>query len=220
MKIYVIGDIHGYIDEFNEALQLVNLEEQDAKLILLGDYIHGHDSYAVLDRVMELQEQYGTDRVIALKGNHEALVLSKLSTISEYDDVIHEVSDDSEYLAWMKKLKTYYKENNRIFVHAGIDEEAQECWAWGTPDEMFYEKYPLTTGPFYMDIIAGHVGAGTICGDENFHGIYYDGEAHYYVDGSVQVSKHIPVLLIDVDENGYYEVTPEGNKKLALPDSQ
>lgn len=35
MKIYIIGDIHGYIDEFNEALQLVNLEEQDTKLILL-----------------------------------------------------------------------------------------------------------------------------------------------------------------------------------------
>lgn len=220
MKIYVIGDIHGYIGEFNEALQMVRLEEKDTKLILLGDYVHGHDSYAVLDRVMELEEQYGSDRVIALMGNHEASVLSKLSKISEYDDVRREVKDDSKYIAWMKKLPKYYEEGNRIFVHAGIDEEAQECWAWGTPSYMFYEKYPPTTGPFYMDIIAGHIGTCTISGDENFHGVYHDGQAHYYVNGSVQVSKHIPVLLIDADENRYYEVTPEGNKKLALSDGQ
>lgn len=61
MKIYAISDIHGHIEEFNKALSYIDLDDKDPQLILLGDYIHGHDSYAVLDRVMELQEKYDTE---------------------------------------------------------------------------------------------------------------------------------------------------------------
>ncbi len=42
MKIYCMSDIHGYLEEFEEALSIVleHLEEEDTKLILLGDYVH------------------------------------------------------------------------------------------------------------------------------------------------------------------------------------
>ena len=42
------------------------------QLILLGDYIdYGPDGRAVLEKVRALQEKYGSEKVIALMGNHE-----------------------------------------------------------------------------------------------------------------------------------------------------
>lgn len=52
MKIYAMSDIHGCLQEFEAALDLVDLSG-DNKLILLGDYIHsGADSYGVLKKII------------------------------------------------------------------------------------------------------------------------------------------------------------------------
>ena len=212
MKIYAISDIHGYIEELNESLALIDLDDEDTLLVFLGDYIHGHDSYAVLDRVMALQEEYGEERVITLMGNHEEAVDEARCRISEGDDVIHEGMDDLPYIKWISSLKKYYKTEKQIFVHAGIEEEAGEYWEAGTPFFEFFEKYPPETGRFYMDIIAGHTGTATISGNPDFHGVFYDGESHYYIDGSVWKSRIIPVLMIDTETGKYFEITKDGEK--------
>ena len=67
-----------------------------------------------------------------------------------------------------------------------------------------------------MKVVAGHVGTAEIAGDPGFHGIYYDGESHYYIDGTVFESSCIPILMVDTDEDKYYEIT-EGGKRLVLP---
>ena len=74
-----------------------------------------------------------------------------------------------ELIAWMRNLPYYYETDKQIFVHAGIDEEAGEWWEWGTSDYYFVNKYPATTGEFYKDIIAGHVGTASISGNKDFH---------------------------------------------------
>ncbi len=98
-----------------------------------------------------------------------------------------ETPDDAGYLIWMRNLPRYYSEGNTIFVHAGIDEEAEDLWEWGTDNYTFTEKYPAQTGRFYNDmkIIAGHIGTAQISGDPRFHDIYFDGESRYYIDGTV-----------------------------------
>ena len=59
MKIYCMSDIHGCIAEFEYALSLVEeqLSKPDTRLVLLGDYVHGPDSYAVLDKIISLQNK-------------------------------------------------------------------------------------------------------------------------------------------------------------------
>lgn len=84
MRIYCMSDIHGCLPEFEEALSMVleHLEKEDAKLILLGDYVHGGASdRGVLDMIINLQNKYGKDKVIALMGNHENWILEGISTI-------------------------------------------------------------------------------------------------------------------------------------------
>ena len=129
MKIYCMSDIHGCLAEFEEALTLVleYLDEEDTKLLLLGDYIHGgSDNIGVLEKIMKLQQQYGQDKVIALMGNHEEFILIGDSTVNHMiktfdDEWMNDEGDEDKYVAWISNLPRYYTEGNTIFVHAGID---------------------------------------------------------------------------------------------------
>lgn len=222
MKVYCMSDIHGCLAEFEDALSLVeeHLEEEDTMLCLLGDYIHGGaDNYGVLDKIMALQYKYGSDKVVALMGNHEEFVLLGDSTINHMiktfdEELNNDELEDDNYISWLENLPRYYTKGNTIFVHAGIDEDAGDLWEWGTGEDTFVGKYPAETGKVEgldMKIIAGHVGTAEISGDSNFHDIYYDGASHYYIDGTVLDSGMIPVLLADTETDKYYRVTETGN---------
>lgn len=218
--IYAMGDIHGCYSEFLDALSLIDLSE-DNKLVLLGDYIHGHipeESYQVLDKIIDLEKEYGTEKVIVLMGNHERLVTEQGYSIGAdrsnyYSD---ENSRDEKYMYWLSHLRLYYETGNQIFVHAGVDEEADDLWKWGTPEIYFTDKYPAETGQFCKDIIAGHVGTAELAENHRFHDIFFDGESHYYCDGSVLDSGIIPVLKYDIDTGLYYQVG-ENDDKPILP---
>ncbi|MBO7217752.1 MAG: serine/threonine protein phosphatase [Clostridia bacterium] len=223
MKIYAMSDIHGHLQEFETALAKVDLSG-DNILILLGDYIHGPDSYGVLDRVMQLQEKYGAQKVIALRGNHEEMAADgfwkinedRFGVVGEFDD-----NNDDKYLEWMSKLPLYRVMCNTIFVHAGIDEEAaaEGYWELGTGEHFYTGKFPAETGKipnFDMKIVAGHVGTSNIAGDPNFHDIFFDGGSHYYIDGTVQKSGEIPVIMYDSEKDNFYRVSDLG-ERLILP---
>lgn len=214
MKIFAMSDIHGCLAEFEEALLLVDLSKDDAMLILLGDYVHGPDSYGVLKKIIELQKRYGQDKVVALIGNHEDMVIDGRWPICGSDNserYDHREAEEEEYIEWMKSLPRYYATERQIFCHAGIEEDAEDMWEWGTDDYIFTEKYPAQIGHFYMDIIAGHIGTAVISGDPSYHDIYFHGESHYYIDGTVLDSGVIPVLMVDTETNKYYKVTEAGN---------
>ena len=217
MKVYAISDIHGYSQEFEAALANVDLSGQNI-LILLGDYIHGPESYAVLDRIIGLQEKYGSEKVVALLGNHEEMAMNGTWNIGEdrfgiagdFDD-----SNDDKYFSWMSNLPLYYVVGNAIFVHAGIDEEAaaEGYWDFGTDEHTFTSKFPAQTGKipnFDMKIVAGHVGTSTVSDDPRFHDIFFDGYNHYYIDGTVDQSGEIPVIMYDTQTDNFFRVTDGG----------
>lgn len=217
MTIYAMSDLHGCLYEFEQALSLIDLSD-DNKLILCGDYVHGPDSYGVLDKIMRLQYEYGSDKVVALMGNHEDMVLDGRWPINgNSDDDYNDREDEERYLQWMQNLPRYCTEGNTIFVHAGIEEELGEMWEY-TDDFTFTEKYPAQTGSFSlgMKIVAGHIGTAGISGDPRYHDIYFDGESHYYIDGTVLDSGFIPVIKVDTDQDKYYRVTESG-EWLVLP---
>lgn len=102
-----------------------------------------------------------------------------------------------DLIAWLKTLPLYYETKKQIFVHAGIDEEAGDWWQHGTSEEVFVSKYPETFGYFYKDIIAGHIGTNSFKNEKGFYDVYFDGESHYYIDGTVEESGNIPLLIYD-----------------------
>lgn len=219
MKIYAMSDIHGCLQELEEALALVDFSG-DNKLILLGDYIHsGNDSYGVLDKIMQLQNEYGSEKVVALMGNHEELAIEGRSPIQEmWDDGVYDSDDmdDDMYLNFLQRLPLYHVEENIIFVHAGIDEEAGEDWEWSSTDRDYTEKYPAETGYFDggMIIVAGHVGTAVIAENPRFHDIFFDGESHYYIDGTVYESGIINVLMYDTETETFYQVAENGTYEI------
>ncbi len=228
MKIYAISDIHGCLTAFTNALELVitHLDKEDnTKLILLGDYIHGgEDNRGVLDKIISLQDKYGEDRVIALAGNHDLWAVEKISTIDymvrdDDKNALRNDMKDRKYFKWIENLPLYHVEGNTIFVHAGIDEDAADLWEWGTSEEIFTGQYPANIGKINgldMKVVAGHVGTAGISGNSNFHEIYYDGESHYYIDSTVLDSGYLNVLMVDTEKDMYYRVTESG-EWLILP---
>lgn len=81
MHIYAMSDIHGCLDAFKASLSTIDLDAEDSKLVLLGDYCdRGPDSLGVFELVMELQKRYG-DRVVALRGNHEEMFLEYIDEV-------------------------------------------------------------------------------------------------------------------------------------------
>lgn len=266
--IYAISDIHGCIEELKNKLEQVNLQG-DNRIIFLGDYIdYGESSFQVLQYIWELQKQYGNEKVVVLKGNHEQMFMEwindfrnlnvegiednmmfsdwlltdfehgantirtfiseeqmsfldqisrtcSLVTISR--KAVQMVLDNHEkMILWMRQLPSYYETDLQIFVHAGVDEDAGEYWKWGSSDSFFLWKFPASKGKFYKTVIGGHVGTCTrdLADNREYHDIYYDGESHYYIDGSVY--KHGKLLLLGYDEENdkYYQV--EKNKMIPV----
>lgn len=216
MKIFCMSDIHGCLAEFDYALSLVQeyLDQRDAMLILLGDYIHGGtENKAVLDKIICLQNRYGYDKVIALLGNHEELVMNGYSTIDHFQAKYYDSYDESDeeyYANWFDSLPRYCVEGNTIFVHAGINETVGDLWELGTDDYTYTNKFPADIGKIDgldMKIVAGHIHTSNISNNPRFHDIYYDGASHYYIDGDVFTTGEIPVLMVDTDEDKYYRIT-------------
>lgn len=83
--IYAMSNIHGCMKEFEEALETVDLADGASRLILLGDYCdRWPEGEQVYRRIMELQRLY-PGRVIALRGNHEEMLLEYVDNVDDED---------------------------------------------------------------------------------------------------------------------------------------
>jgi len=129
---------------------------------------------------------------LRVKNNYKEYLFRASQVIKE--DIL---TNHSALIEWLKRQPLYYETEQQIYVHAGLDEEAEEYWKIGTPDEYFLCKYPATFGKFHKDIIAGHISTSSLSGDPGFHSVFWDGENHFYIDGETNVSGFLPVLKYD-----------------------
>lgn len=73
MRILAIGDIHGYPTALDAVLEAAAPTSEDW-IVCVGDYVdRGPDSRGVIDRLLELQK---TGRLVALRGNHEEMMMT------------------------------------------------------------------------------------------------------------------------------------------------
>lgn len=82
-RLIAIGDIHGCVHALDVLLGEIEPKSSD-RLVFLGDLIdQGRDSGAVLDRLIQLQQQCD---VVLIKGNHEEMILAARESESALRD--------------------------------------------------------------------------------------------------------------------------------------
>ena len=76
MNIYVVSDIHGFYNELHRDLKKAKFNENNDKLIVLGDmFDRGRESKEVYEYLKRLTDE---DKAIVLHGNHEDFIIDFL----------------------------------------------------------------------------------------------------------------------------------------------
>jgi serine/threonine protein phosphatase 1 len=131
---YVIPDIHGRDDLLGEALAGIAAHSHcDAGVIVtIGDYVDkGLESKQVIDR---LKSGVAGWRLVALKGNHDAMMVEALRNPAKMDSWLGKGGDAAlasyggdpaavphTHIAWLDQLRRMYLDAHRLYVHAGVD---------------------------------------------------------------------------------------------------
>jgi serine/threonine protein phosphatase 1 len=219
-KLILLGD---YIDYGSNSCQtLYKLKEMAGKYPDQIIALMGNHEYMFLEFLNAKSndiwnvEWLGSDKDFATVNSFISIStkdkISQLKTGESYHNYLFRISkiikediltNHEELVRWLKGFPLYYETETQIFVHAGIDEEAEEYWKVGTSDEYFLSKFPATFGKFYKDIIAGHISTSSLARDKEFHNVYWDGESHFYIDGETNTSGVIPVLKYNTITSKY-----------------
>ena len=121
--IYAMSDIHGCIGDLRNQMEQVDLSGEN-RIVFLGDYIdYGDSSYQVLKYIWDLQKEYGEEKVVVLKGNHEQMFLEWIDDYkNSYSDGIEDymtfddwLRSDFEYGA--KTISTFISEQQMDFLN-------------------------------------------------------------------------------------------------------
>ncbi|HEU6435014.1 TPA: metallophosphoesterase [Streptococcus pneumoniae] len=209
-KLILFGD---YIDNGHQSFQVISkiieLEELHPNQIitLLGN----HEEWFYDWLILENPTSSSFSETIKSFFSPEELTYILKSNVNNFEaGVRNEIKNNikfNPFINWFKKRyrdKRYYETDTQIFVHAGIDEEAGKLWKDLTSSEMFTNKFPLTTGEFFKDIVSGHVASWEVAKDKAYQGkIYHDSKSHYFIDGDVKNSKTIPVICYDTVTKSY-----------------
>jgi serine/threonine protein phosphatase 1 len=132
---YVIPDIHGRYDLLNEGLAAIAAHSggKVGTIITIGDYVDkGPESNQVIDRMLSgVADGW---RSVALKGNHDAMMVEALRDRSKMASWIAKGGDTAlasyggdpaavpqAHIAWLDGLRLLHVDNHRVYVHAGVD---------------------------------------------------------------------------------------------------
>lgn len=131
-----IGDIHGMAVLLKNLLIEIEIylnnecKGEEYKFIFLGDYV---DRGPASCEVIKLIRSIDPYKIICLKGNHEEMMIEAaqnsaswdrfclsggVETLASYGGINEEFF---EAINWMRSLPTFYEDQQRIFVHAGVD---------------------------------------------------------------------------------------------------
>lgn len=136
---YAIGDIHGSLPKLRRLIARCEQHAQGrpATFVFLGDYIdRGPQSAGVVRYVIDLQSRL-REHVVALTGNHEAMVLDVVDgTMPEEFWLLQGGAETlmsycvgsarqlpGADLDWMRSLRLSYDDGRHFFVHAGVNPE-------------------------------------------------------------------------------------------------
>jgi serine/threonine protein phosphatase 1 len=141
-RSYAIPDLHGRYDLLDAAIEKIldHSRGHETRIITLGDYIdRGPNSRQVMEHLVNWSSE-GLP-LVALKGNHEAMMWECCKNLSDLAWWIKNGGDQTilsygqcatatlplsaipaDHLDWIAKLPSMYVDRHRIYVHAGVDD--------------------------------------------------------------------------------------------------
>ncbi len=186
-RTFVIGDIHGCVDEIDRLLDALSPSSADT-LVLLGDYIdRGPSSRAVIDRMLRLRRE--APRCVFLKGNHEDMFLAYMGQQGAYGEAflfnggeatlrsygLEECTPAAvaarlppEHLAFLLSLEMRFQQGRFLCVHAGIapdrplDDQRDEDLLW------IRDGFIAHPHPFPYTVLFGHTPQREVLVDEPY----------------------------------------------------
>lgn len=151
-KQWVISDIHGCLKSLRALIETLVVPSKDDILCFVGDYIdRGPDSKGVIDYVMNLERQGYS--IVALKGNHEEFLVKSYMEEQQLKSFLFfkktnkskqmwlayggiqalqsfKVNDllsiPKLYIDWLNDRPLYYKPDNFLVVHAGLNFDIED----------------------------------------------------------------------------------------------
>ena len=223
-NIFVISDIHGHYEEFE---QLLNSWNKQDKLVLLGDLIdRGPNSLLVIEKVMALKELYG-ELVTFIKGNHEDMLLnylhnpiekhehyyknggketmqnflaplSSLQVDSNEDEVNYVLSHYQPQLQFLSEAPLYKIISDVLFTHAGFNSQFDTLEQTTERDFIWVRKHYLTKNQTSFVNVFGHTPTKYI---HDSNDIWISDDKRYIaIDGGCYMSGQLNAVLLS--QNG------------------
>lgn len=174
-RTFVVGDLHGCVDELNRLLDALGPTREDT-VCFLGDYIdRGPSPKAVIDRLLRLHAE--GPRCVFLKGNHEDMFLSFLGLPGHYGEAFIANGGDATLASYglegdsgpevstrlppghrefLLALRTQAQFGRYLCVHAGVrpsralDRQDEEDLLW------IREEFIAFSHPFPVTVLFGH----------------------------------------------------------------
>ncbi|PKL35645.1 MAG: serine/threonine protein phosphatase [Spirochaetae bacterium HGW-Spirochaetae-1] len=168
---YLIGDIHGNLEELMSLVHKVKLDYQEGDtVIFLGDYIdRGNFSFEVVEYLIALAKKLN---VVFLKGNHEDMLEKYLkgdeggeawlynggeATIRSYTKNYGSFKLPPSHADFFRDLGMYYEGDDFIAVHAGLNPEEEDIYLQRERDLLWIrEKFFRSGKKWDKTVIFGH----------------------------------------------------------------
>ncbi len=183
--LYAVGDIHAEHEKLDELLAKLPLEQGD-RLVFLGDYIdRGPDAYAVVERLIRLQQDWPCTFLL---GNHESMLLDFLGwtdeayfggdaflvnggdrTLASYGYFDRPDPDrrsfrlPKQHEDFLLSLKLHHVDGDYIFVHAGFGraelKESDIAYALrrSKPEDLLWNRMTIDLpNEFNATVVYGH----------------------------------------------------------------
>jgi serine/threonine protein phosphatase 1 len=204
---YVIPDIHGRYDLLSEALAEITARPggEVGSIIAIGDYVDkGPDSRQVIDRLLPgVADGW---RFVALKGNHDAMMVEALRDPARMASWIEKGGDTAlasyggdpaavpaAHVAWLDQLRLMHVDAHRLYVHAGVDPELPLDQQSETT--LLCKRYPKGFSGGYGDLHVVH-------GHDNYPDgpLLYEGRSN--LDTAAWRTGRLTVGIFDDDRPG------------------
>ncbi|MFP7296246.1 metallophosphoesterase [Neobacillus niacini] len=185
---FVISDIHGQYNSFITLLDSANFNPKEDQLVLIGDLIdRGPNSVEVIKFVKKLQEQ-NPENIFVVLGNHEIMMrqyifggkshiwlqYGGLKVIEEMKTHFNGISERNEHLVWLANLPLTHRDEEFVYVHAGIDlsrditKQHEDCTFMELADMYTVNKEELIIAIGNSMVVHGHTPYSSVYRAGNF----------------------------------------------------